>query len=201
MNVKMAQARVRKFLNEHHLICITLALAFVGLSIAAIAVQLSDRSNSVAPTAFYYNLSTGKLFTASPDEPPPIRVPDSPTVNAAEAFVFSCGSCADERERFVGYVVLYEPEAKKKLMEMVESNVAAGHDRALALLYATEQALSDPTIEEGHMIGRPGGDTKAKEVFYPIASAEGAAIKASPDSHCAKGQRAAVCVPGDLGKR
>jgi hypothetical protein len=64
--------------------------------------------------AFYLDTATGKLFVAPPDSYPPVKAPTG-GVTGVKAIFYSCGTCDDPKQRFLGYVTRYTDEAKAKL--------------------------------------------------------------------------------------
>ncbi len=72
---------------------------------------------------YYYDVNTKALFTASAKEWPPIDGPSGkpgPDGKPAgvRAHVFACGSCADEKNRFVGFLENLTPEAKAVVLRI-----------------------------------------------------------------------------------
>lgn len=92
---------VREWLNKNSAM-VTIAavvLLVVALSILVMSFRRVDASDA---GAYYFDLNTGRLFTASMTEIPPIEAPSGPLQTpqgplpaGVRVHILSCGSCAD----------------------------------------------------------------------------------------------------------
>jgi hypothetical protein len=90
----------------------------VGLLIVAAGVLIGTRDWSdvsgpvAADQSYYYDVERGVLFTADYGLKMPVAHPDHSGAEPSGvlAHVFSCGDCADEAQRFVGYIEYRDPK-------------------------------------------------------------------------------------------
>src|SRR5689334_2143183 len=104
---------VRQLLRESRLLSVIIILVCVGAA-AAIAFLRGGSSSPPGPARYFYDLNKKELLIA-PDAVPPIAVKASGKTDKAggvRAYVFACTSCADEKDRFVGYLHTYEASVK-----------------------------------------------------------------------------------------
>ncbi len=81
----------------------------LGAAIIRIAFWLAGGSAAVAGQVYFYDLSTGELFAASPSRLPPIAAPSDTGGNlqGVRAYVYACGDCSDSQPREIGYLMMY----------------------------------------------------------------------------------------------
>ncbi len=87
--------------------------AGAALGWRALAGVFPKPSNERVLQAWFYDLNTGKLFAAPMSEPGPLDTGSGLFEGrpaGVRAMVFSCGSCADESQRFVGWLETPNPE-------------------------------------------------------------------------------------------
>ena len=115
-------ARLRSALNGRiGGLAVWCCLVLAG-TLAARSMSYSFASPETGPSippggnGYFLDLSTQSLFAADADQFPPIIGPSAamgtdgvPT--AVRAYVFTCGSCDDASQRFVGYLETLTPEA------------------------------------------------------------------------------------------
>lgn len=87
--------------------------AVVVLVVAVLlGVRAMTPSPSSTPNAYFYDVASGQLTVARKAGVPPFNLPAEGLV---QANVFSCGDCANESERFIGWLESYNDEALAKL--------------------------------------------------------------------------------------
>ncbi len=142
----------RKWINQQDpkiVIAITIASVFILLVIAIWMwpekplekVELSNK-------AWFYDLNTGKLFVGKNNQNPPIEAPSGPLriespvwplrnggPAGVKAYVFSYADEPNESERFIGFLEILTPEAKKEKPESIKSRASGaeqwGHGRLI----------------------------------------------------------------------
>lgn len=189
MNIKQIQASYRAWVNRHSAL-VTLG-AIVALIVATVAIffQLFPRQQPIDLNAFYYDLSNDKLFVTNTHEVPPITVPGQPPdapQSGALAYVFACRDCADSADRYIGYVELYSPEAKKLL-----ASLDAGGEPSVP------DATFTKTVDNGHLIALPDAkNPNWKKNLVPFASREGQRIMEVSQTRCGE-TPPRLCSPRD----
>lgn len=147
----------RVILNRHPVAALLFAVVLLAVSAAWMGYTIATRpkKTSVGPLQrFYYDVSTGELFTADAGLKPPIQrfLPDSPPTGVV-AHVFACGSCEDEAARFIGYIETYKPD------EAVRAITSAGAgSRTLGVgprRYPRPSTHDQPSTQPAH-INEPG---------------------------------------------
>lgn len=107
-----------------------------------------------ADQMWFYDLNNGQLFSAV-DQFPPIASPTGPDAKGnpagVRAYVFSCGSCADPAQRFVGYLETFPDEAHQKAVSNFGSYAMVGSDALTGMLVRREADTEwvSPGSEEG----------------------------------------------------
>ena len=142
----------RKWINQQDpkiVIAITIASVFIFLVIAIWMwpekplekVELSNK-------AWFYDLNTGELFVRKNNQIPPIEAPSGPLriespvgqlrnggLAGVKAYVFSYVDEPNESERFIGFLEILTPEAKKEKPESIKSRASGaeqwGHGRLI----------------------------------------------------------------------
>jgi hypothetical protein len=83
------------------------------------------------PKGYYYDLQTDKLFVDRAEKVAPIQSPmgegklESGMPAGARAYVFSCGSCDDASERFVGYLEIEHRSAYEGQQKLEEAKIGS----------------------------------------------------------------------------
>ncbi len=136
--------------------------------------------------AYYFDVTTGEQFIYSGDELPPIVRENGN--KAYKVYIFTCGECTNQTERFVGYYEGFTPDFKKKRQDAIESAKNAKPDGGPmpgGAIY----------FEEGLSAGRMlSADAKA---WYASDAPEGIAINVALSKACeTKGGRLRPCYPG-----
>lgn len=87
-----------------------------GLAIAIIALAVWrpwGRTAQAHAGRWYYDLTEGQLVVADFRELPPVTLASGH--EAVIAHVFTCGNCADDSHRFIGYLERYSEAGKQQL--------------------------------------------------------------------------------------
>jgi hypothetical protein len=115
-------ARLRKYP------AVTAIVAVVALALAAFQVYrvLRPATPTVSPWAkvWCYDLSTGRIMVGTERDVPPFstakpRADGSPAGVRAE--VYSCGSCDDESQRFVGWLWMFNADARAAVQAAIDA--------------------------------------------------------------------------------
>ena len=124
---------VRKWIDQHPKIIIGIIIACVSLMLLIIVYQIRPVKIlrfAEEEKAWFYDLNTGKLFVAKSDKVPPIKAPSGPLANGqpagVRAYVFSYEDESDESTRFIGFLEIVDPNAKKGEAGSIESGASAG---------------------------------------------------------------------------
>lgn len=169
--------KARNWLNNNSAMVTILAVVVLILSLATIIITM--RPASYTPRVidvYYYDLDTKQLFVDKSDKYPPIATP-SGGQKGARAYVFSCGDCADESQRFIGYLEVYTPEAKK-ILENPNADPAA---------------MADPidVYEDGRLLA-----TEQGQQWHKASSVQGFEVMDAPQTRCGNNAPNS-CNPGD----
>jgi hypothetical protein len=170
----------RKWMNTN-------SKAVIGVSVAVILIFLISLFRSCTPAsppritrAYYYDLGTNQLFSASESNVPPIPAPSDDgkkgQASGVHAYVFSCGDCDDDTKRFIGYLETFTPEAHQAAIELQNPNSAT-----------TGPAMS------AHIAGRLVMNPDDKKTgWVPSRSRQGSNIQSSK---CGAGHMPTPCFP------
>lgn len=125
-------AKWRERLSEHKqaiardvsktkLILLALSCVVLVAGLVWLYVQMRPAPSDDAPRgAYFFDLTTGKLYTGMSDQLPPTDTRSGEKVDGlpagVRAYVFSCGSCADEKARVVAYLETYTPKVRDMIM-------------------------------------------------------------------------------------
>lgn len=126
--------RIRQSINRHAPFAVTATALVMVLSLSAIIWQVwPDRSRPIK--AAYFTVDDGQTyFVDDPTKVPPFAKDGN---EAYQAFVFQCGW----HRPFVGYLLRYTPEAKKRLEHAI----------------AAKENLAPGAVAFGMQAKRPGG--------------------------------------------
>ncbi len=114
---------VRRWINEYPSVVFSIAAASVMLLLAIVIwLSIPDKPLPIVTIEeeWYYDLNTGKLFTAEKGLAPPIEAPSGPLPDATpagvRAYVLSYVYEPNESERFIGFLeTTTSPEVLAKL--------------------------------------------------------------------------------------
>ena len=107
---------IRPWVNQNPLIFIGITIvSLVALFTAAIWVSIPDKVVEVIEYDYdwYYDLNTGKLFTAVSGKIPPIKAPSGPLPDGkpagVRAYVFSYTKEPNAPDKFIGFLETTDP--------------------------------------------------------------------------------------------
>ena len=117
------------------------------------------------PNAWFYDLNTGKLFTAERTAIPPIKAPSGPLPNGQPAGVLAnvvvYQGPEDQSEPVIKYLEKLTPAGKQKLAELYENGEQA------RMRWAQERLIRRVEDEEWAKADSPEGRAIVKEMFKP----------------------------------
>ncbi len=107
----------REWVNQNSAIVTIGAVLLLLVSLGFIIMRVSGGSQYKARIVdvYYFDIDSGQLFTAKSNEIPPIDSPSGAN-KGVRAYVFACGDCADESQRFTGWLEMYTPDAKNVMI-------------------------------------------------------------------------------------
>lgn len=108
---------IRGWLQSNPTVIMVLAVLFIGGSGIYIWSRLGPAKPVLPTQAYFYDLSTGALFSAALSEIPPIDAP-SGGGNGVRAYVFGCGNCESPK---VAYLATVTPDARQVLVRPAET--------------------------------------------------------------------------------
>lgn len=183
----MAKAidKARNWMNKNSAIASMAAIILLVVALGAVASNIFGGRGVPGPVdVYYYDLKTGELFTAKSSQFPPIHAPGSDGTGhpmGVRAYVYSCTDCSDESTRFVGYLEMYTPEAKKILENpptMEDPDNLAAMDSFMMV------------EEEGHLVR-----AMDNEMWVLQMSEEGFMIMEDVQTQCGDGAIPHPCMP------
>lgn len=111
---------VREWINKNPRLIIGITCASVFVLLLVIIAQLAPEKTVKTreyKKAWFYDLNTGELFVARSEQIPPIEAPSGPLPNGepagVRAYVFSFSNEPNESNRFIGFLEIPDPQAKK----------------------------------------------------------------------------------------
>lgn len=131
---------IRNWINQHSMMVTVVMLAVIALSVTAILWPGGGRSRPLRRPIYFYDLGTGSLFVAPNTEVPPITAPSGKM--GVRAYVYSCGDCGDEAQRFIGYLETYTPEAQRTMLALADQP----DPRAVMEVEQTGRLVCDPKV-------------------------------------------------------
>lgn len=146
---------LREQMADKPAVAVVIALAVIALAGWYIASQ-GGTQRAVEQT-YYYDLDAGSLFVGDVGKVPPFQTDDDHT--AVNAAVFSCGDCADESTRFIGYLEQYSDAYRATMGD--------------------EEAFTPEIAEGGHLIASPDAIE-----WLSLATEQGRALQAEVMSRC-----------------
>ena len=167
-------------------------LAVIVIVVAAFAIYRQARSSTPQrpPThEWFYDLNTGKIFSAPADQVPPIAAPSGATKDGqpagVRARVLSCGKCT-ESQQFVAYLETYTPEDRERLLRLQNPTIPTEKPAVIPEM----QAAADPLAGGRSLVRRPTDSD-----WVSMQSREGAQIVREADQKCGAGKRSRMCLP------
>lgn len=108
LRLRAVRERVNQYLGVIVLIAGVLCLALLVITIPKLFPDKPPPKPVTVENAWYYDLNTGKLFTAPQGLEPPIEAPSGPTPDGkpagVRAYVLSYKPDPNESERFIAYL-------------------------------------------------------------------------------------------------
>jgi hypothetical protein len=115
---KWERLEVRKWINANPRIVVSIAGAAVLLLLVTLGLLMSGNPPVKVEEyqkGWYYDSNSGRLFVARMDKPPPIQAPSVPSADsqpvAVKAYVFTYADEPNQAERFIGFLVMPDPNA------------------------------------------------------------------------------------------
>lgn len=147
-----------------------------------------------ASDVYYFDMATGRLFTAPGGQLLPIATSSSDATVIADhstggvlAYVFACNSCSDSNDRFIGYLQTHNP----RTLERFSKGGHGGAETSLAikLLYLQES-------EDGLLVRAFNTDTNQGEGdWVPERSSRASAVFQTVTRRCGEGASPMRCEP------
>jgi len=94
---------IRDAMQKNPAVAAVVAVLILVIVIGYVARSSKGPRNPDTIGAYFYDLSTGRLFTAPPDSIAPITAPDGGEGQGVRAYVYSCGLCS-ESELMILYI-------------------------------------------------------------------------------------------------
>ena len=148
-------------LHRHRVVTLSVAGAVGLIALAIVGWQCAGAFSDPTPLprvsqAYFYDLNTRELFVAPADSEDPL-VTNSGDFEGhpagVRAVVFSCGSCSDESQRFVGWLEMPDPEFDEESLESESS----GEDEPSGML------VRRPAGDQWHSQDSPEAETIMRE--------------------------------------
>ena len=110
---------------------ISLGLTTLAMGLVACGGQESPELAVLEQEGYFYDLNTGKLFTAPLQLAPPVIAPSGPLESGellasqagVRAYVFACGACDELDRRYVGWLETYTRNIRRLVMEAESQQV------------------------------------------------------------------------------
>ncbi len=114
---KWERLELRKWLNANPRIVVSIACAAVLLLLVTLGLLMSGNPPVKVEEyqkGWYYDSNSGKLFVDRMDKPQPVQAPSEPSSAesqpaAVKAYVFTYADEPNESERFIGFLVMPDP--------------------------------------------------------------------------------------------
>jgi hypothetical protein len=141
---------------------------------------------SKASNAYYYDLSSNKLFVHIDSDVPPIVAPEQTEGDpmGVRAHVFSCGKCDEPSSLYVGFLEMYDPktDAGKQFRIFRELLASKGP--------SAEAAEAEDKAEAGRLVSRGAGES-----WVQADSEAGQRVIANGARDCESGEAPKPCGP------
>lgn len=126
---------LRKWINKNPRIIISITAASVLILLVIIGLSMPKKTVTIVKEykkGWFYDPNTGELFVAKSDAVPPIDAPSGTSPGGRRAFVkayvFSYAYEPNETNRFIGFLEIPNPVAKKEVPGSISSG-ASGAER------------------------------------------------------------------------
>lgn len=149
--------------------------AAVLLGASALVLQgWNDQPPTSTILRYYYDTNRNALFVAGEDAPPIVTQSQDRGKPPAgvRAYVFSCGRCDVEKERFIGFLHSYQTEKRAKFVEMYR--------------FASSRNEEVPLSAQSELISGDGSIVRRVDEsnWFDASSPEGLAIRKDALTRC-----------------
>lgn len=189
----LTPAAIRVWLIRHPVAGAGLATTL--LAVCLVYMVLTATATMGGPSkCYYFDMASGRLFTAPSGQLLPIAVPspdaavtsDLPS-GGVRAYVFTCGDCGDRKSRFIGYLQTHNPRTVERMSK--RGHGGQPMSTALKLLHLQES-------DDGLLIRAfNSGTNQAEGEWVPERSPQGALVYQSVSMRCGDGGRIVRCEP------
>jgi hypothetical protein len=123
---------LRKWINKNPMLIVSITIASVLILLVIIGLSMSEKTVTTTVKEYkkgwFYDPNTGELFVAESDAVPLIDAP-SGTLHGerpmpVKAYVFSYAYEPNETNRFIGFLEIPNPVAKKEVPESISSGAS-----------------------------------------------------------------------------
>jgi hypothetical protein len=181
---------IRAWIDNHKGIALLVPLLVVAAAVGIYLYLSKPNAPSLPTKAYFYDLEAKHLFTADRAKVAPIANPAGKEGVGVRAYVFSCGRCENESERFVGYLETFSAEGKAGMTQT--QNPAAGGS-ATGVGYGQSPAFS---ARKAAMSGRQIASEKSPEEWSLADSPEATQVMDEVGKACG-GAAPKLCEPPD----
>ncbi|MHC4571904.1 MAG: hypothetical protein ACYS0C_07495 [Planctomycetota bacterium] len=164
---------VREWINTHPKIIIGIAtISMLLLFVIVIYMLIPEKTIEIEEydKEWFYDLNAGELFVAESDLVAPIEAPSGPLANGGpagvRAYVFSYSEEPNERNRFIGFLEIPDPNAKDDKLLSLESTATG------AELWGQGRLIRRVEDERWVPANSDEGRAILGELFYPNAKGE-----------------------------
>jgi len=179
-------------IRKHQLpIAIVLAVVVAAVLVPIAVKMLRNKPVAVEPMAYFYDLSTGKIFTRPITMAPPIAAPSGKlapdgSLGGVRAHMMACGSCGGTDMQVV-YLERFNPEIKAKL----DAAIAKFGKPINQLSVAARRDLDISSDDAGEEISR----VSTTPEWVRADSPEAELIVAEARNRCPEDAPPVVCLP------
>lgn len=107
---------LRSWLDRHPAAGTLAAIVLLIVSLTAIAFAVKGPSKQ-RKGMYYYDLADGTLFVERGGQLTPLTRSDPDNPTGVTAHVFSCSSCDNEADRFIGYLTKHNPQTVERVLQ------------------------------------------------------------------------------------
>lgn len=122
---------LRKWINKNPMIIVSITIASVLILLVIIGLSMPGKTVTTVKEykkGWFYDPNTGELFVAESDAASLIDAPSSTSPSGrlapVRAYVFSYAYEPNETNRFIGFLEIPNPVAKKEVSEFTSSGVS-----------------------------------------------------------------------------
>jgi hypothetical protein len=164
---------LRKWINKNPMIIVSITIASVLLLLVIIGLSMPKKTVTTVKEykkGWFYDPNTGELFVAKSDAVPLIDAPSATSPGGrlapVRAYVFSYAYEPNETNRFIGFLEIPNPVAKKEVPESIGSGASGAKrwGRGRLIRRVDDEQWVPADSNEGQAI--------LKELFLPNANGE-----------------------------